>query len=76
MATQLIVDVYHFNSVGNYFVNKQQTVVPLPAQFVKAQSPDPRVYCYSKILYQMPNGLIKEAYTAETVAALTSRANS
>jgi hypothetical protein len=73
LNTSIIVDVYNFDGVGNYFVNKQQQSIPLPAQFVKAVSPDSRVYVYSKILYQMPNGLIQEAYTAETVAQLQAK---
>lgn len=73
--SSILVDVYSFNSVGNYFVSKQQQPIPLPALFVKAQSPDPRVYCYSKIVYQMPDGGIREAYTAETVAQLNTKAN-
>lgn len=73
LNTSMIVDVYNFNSSGNYFVNKVQSVIPLPAQFVKAVSPDSRVHVYSKIIYQMPNGLVKEAYTAETVAQLQTK---
>lgn len=74
--TQLIVDVYNFDSSGNFFVNKVQQAIPLPAQFVKATSPDSRVYVYSKIVYEQPKGFPRQAYTAETVAALAARANS
>lgn len=85
LNTVLAVTVYDFESTGNNFVAKKLRAVPLPAEFVDITgetningSPDQRVYCYSKILYHQggPGGILKEAYTAETVAALVARANS
>lgn len=76
MAQVLLVDVYKFASAGNKFTSKALTAIPIPCQVVPATSPDPAVYCYSKVIYEMPHGLIQEGYTAETVEALSSRLNS
>jgi hypothetical protein len=76
MAEVLLVDVYSFASSGNKFVSKKLQAIPLPVQFVTAQSPDPTVFVYSKILYEMPKGMIQEAYVAESVSSLASRVNS
>lgn len=73
--TNLIVDVYKFDQVGNYFKEKVQTSIPLPAMFVRAQSLDPRVYVYSKIIFEMPKGQVQQAYCAETVQQLNTRVN-
>lgn len=71
--SSIIVDVYSFESAGNKYTGKKQMTIPLPAQAVPAVSPDPTVFCYSKLVYQMPTGLVKEAYTAETVAQLNTK---
>jgi len=73
--SSIICDVYDFSSVNNKFVKKTQTAIPLPATFDPATSPDPNVFVYSKVVYQMPTGLVKEAYTAETVSQLLVKAN-
>lgn len=84
LNTVISVDVYDFSSTGNAYVTKRRQAIPLPAEFVDITSatrpngsPDPRVYCYSKILYHEggAGGLLKEAYTAETVAQLITKAN-
>jgi hypothetical protein len=69
-------DVYFFNSVGNKFVRKQLESIPLPAKFspiAAGGSPDPSVYVYSKINYG--TNFQQEAYSAETVAQLQTKAN-
>jgi hypothetical protein len=71
--SSIIVDVYSFASAGNKYTGKQQTTIPLPAQAVPAVSPDSAVYCYSKLIYEMPKGMVREAYTAETVQALNTK---
>lgn len=71
IANQLSIDVYHFNSVGNAFVRKETTIIPLPAKFVACSpGPDNAMRVYSKILYG-PN-YQQEAYVGQTVAALNS----
>lgn len=76
MAQVLLVDVYQFNSAGNKYSGKALQAIPIPCQVVAAVSPDSTVFCYSKVIYEMPKGMIKEGYTAETVSALSSRLNS
>lgn len=73
--TGIIVDCYDFNSVNNKYVTKRQQVIPLPAQVVKATSPDSSVFVYSKIVYQMPDGAVQECYTAETVQQILTKMN-
>lgn len=75
LNTTISVDVYKFDTSGNYFREKVLTGIPLPAIFVKAQSPDPRVYCYSKIVYEFPKGNVQQAYTAESVSSLITKSN-
>lgn len=71
IANQLSIDVYHFNSVGNSFVRKETTIIPLPAKFVPcAPGPDNAMRVYSKILYG-PN-YQQEAYVGQTVSQLNS----
>lgn len=74
--SNILTTVYNFDQVNNKFVNKALQSIPLPAMFVAAQSPDSSVFCYSKVVYEFPRGLVKEAYTAETVAQLSVKANS
>lgn len=76
MAQVLLTDVYQFNNPGNKYSGKALTAIPIPCQVVQATSPDPTVFCYSKVVYEMPRGMVREGYTAETVAALSSRLNS
>lgn len=73
--SSILVDVYSFDAVGNKYAGKQQTSIPLPATAVLATSPDPTVFCYSKLVYEMPRGMTREAYTAETVAQLNTKMN-
>ena len=79
LNTVISVDVYDFGNTGNAYSSKRLAALPLPAEFVDVTgaSPDPRVYVYSKIVYHQggPGGLLKEAYTAETVAELVTKAN-
>lgn len=79
LNTVISVDVYDFGTTGNAYASKKRMAIPLPAQFVDVTgaSPDPRVYVYSKILYHQggPGGYLLEAYTAETVAQLVTKAN-
>jgi hypothetical protein len=68
-ANQLSIDVYHFNSVGNAFVRKETTVIPLPAKFVPcAPGPDRAMRVYTKILFGPNNS--QEAYVGQTIAQL------
>lgn len=76
MAQVLLVDVYQFAAAGNKYSGKALQAIPIPCQVVNATSPDPTVFCYSKVIYEMPKGMIQEGYTAETVSAIASRLNS
>lgn len=76
MAQVLLVDIYQFNSAGNKYSSKALQAIPIPCQVVAATSPDPSVYVYSKVIYEMPKGMIQEGYTAESVSAIASRLNS
>lgn len=75
--SSLSTTVYNFDATGNKFKSKQLQAIPLPAEFVPATSPDPAVFVYSKIIYREAggSGMLKEAYTAETVAQLITKAN-
>jgi hypothetical protein len=71
IANQLSIDVYHFNSVGNTFVRKETTIIPLPARFVACSpGPDRAMRVYSKILYG--TNFQQEAYVGQTVSQLNS----
>lgn len=73
MATirnELVIDVYHFNSVGNAFVRKETQIIPLPAKFVSCSpGPDSMMRVYSKIIYGNPP---QEAYVGQSVDALNA----
>lgn len=76
MATVISVTVYNFDATGNKFKSKQLQAIPVPAEVVPATSPDPSVFVYSKILYTeggKTGGMLKEAYTAETVASIITK---
>lgn len=77
LNTVIRVDAYDFSSTGNAYAKKEVVAIPLPAEFVTASSPDPRVYVYSRIKYREggPGGLLKEVLTAETVSQLVTKAN-
>jgi len=76
MAVVISTTVYHFNSAGNAFVKTEVLGIPTPAMVVPASSPDPKVYCYSKLITQPYGPNPKEYYTAESVASLISKQNS
>lgn len=64
------IDVYHFNSVGNAFRNKETRIIPLPADFYPCHiGPDGVTEVKTKILYH-EGGIAKEAYVGQTVAEL------
>ncbi len=74
MAVAISIDVYHFDAIGNKFTRKETTNIPMPAQVVRANSPDNSMRTYSKIIYNR-NGVQTEAYVAQTVAQVTTLMN-
>lgn len=78
LNTAIAVTVYNFDATGNKFRSKELRNIPLPAEVVPAVSPDPSVFVYSKLLYSEGGrlgGMLKEAYTAETVSQILTRMN-
>ncbi len=64
------IDVYFFNAVGNSFVRKETTTIPLPARFVScAPGPDGLMRVYSKVI---PIGIHppQEFYVGQSVSQL------
>lgn len=76
MAQIISVDVYDFSTTGNNFATKRLMGLPVPGAFVSvAQSPDPRVYCYSAISYPALGIANQPFLTAETVAEILTKMN-